>query len=148
MVTAGYCAAAWRTKTNVLSRSPLESASISATASSQMQRLSHSLINAYCWLRVFASPFLLGTVLGAVLFFLIRGTVGVALGGAAAVTGLIFGIRLARHAQRQGQLVEYAHGLLPIKRSAEVTDADSDERVVAPSHNQAGIRRRLAPPAE
>ena len=88
-----------------------------------MERLFYSLIYAYCWLRVAASPFLLGALLGTGLFFLIGGPVGVAVGGAVVFTGLILGIRLARHAQQRGQLVEYAHGLSPSKRRA-VRDAE------------------------
>jgi len=43
------------------------------------------------------------------------------------VIGLIFGVRLARHAQKKGQLLDHSHGLPPIE-PGEDGAADPEKR--------------------
>jgi len=90
-------------------------------------RLLHGLVNAYCGLRVAASPLLIGALLGFGLFILIRGPVGIVAGGTAVLLGLILGIGLARHAHKKGQLLDHAYGLPPIA-PGEDTAADPEKR--------------------
>ncbi len=78
-----------------------------------MEKLFYALIKAWCWLRVAASPTLIGAALGGGAYYLIGGTSGLMAGGLLAVLGLYLGVRLANYARRKDQLVEFAHGLPP-----------------------------------
>lgn len=89
------------------------------TCGSEMEKLLGMIINAWCWVRIVVGLTVLGAALGAVAYCLIEGVAGVIAGASLAVLGLYFGFRLANHARRKGQLVEYAHGLPP-------TDASRD----------------------
>lgn len=80
-----------------------------------MDKLLGALIAAWCWLRVAASLTLIGAALGAGTYFLIGGTLGLVAGGVLTLLGLYLGLRLANHARRHGQIVEFAHGLPPRK---------------------------------
>ena len=83
-----------------------------------MEKLFFAVINAWCWVRVVVGMTLLGAGLGAAAYSLIDGVAGVIAGASLAALGLYFGLRLAEHARRKGQLVEYAHGLPPSDKSA------------------------------
>ena len=87
-----------------------------------MNQLLHGLINAYCGIRVAASPLLIGALLGFGLFMLIRGPVGIVAGGTAVFFGLILGIRLALHVHKKGQLLDHAYGLPPIEQGEDTTE--------------------------
>lgn len=89
-----------------------------------MEKLFSQLINAWCWLRVAASPTLIGAGLGVGAYYLIGGAAGLVVGGILALVGLYLGTRLASHARREDQLVEFAHGLPP---GASTPAADTDE---------------------
>jgi hypothetical protein len=91
-----------------------------------MEKLFFALINAWCWLRVAASPTLIGAALGAGAYYLIGGTSGLVTGGFLALLGLYFGLRLANYARRKGQLVEFAHGLPPSKSTPIDGGSDRD----------------------
>lgn len=89
-----------------------------------LARASRSLV-AYYWLRVAASWFLPGLLVGTTLFFLIRGTTGAAVAGGAVVIGSILGIRHARQTQEEIELRKYAHGLLPVENRPELAGGNS-----------------------
>lgn len=91
-----------------------------------MEKLFYALIHAWCWLRVAASPTLIGAALGAGACWLIGGAAGLVAGGVLALLGLYLGLRLANHARRKDQLVEFAHGLPPSKTPVE-GGSDRDE---------------------
>ncbi len=76
-----------------------------------MDKLLGVLISAWCWLRVAASPTLIGAALGVGAYYLIGGTRGLVAGGCLALLGLFLGLRLANYARRKDHLVEFAHGL-------------------------------------
>ena len=94
-----------------------------------MDKLLGALVSAWCWLRVAASPTLIGAALGAGAYYLIGGTSGVVAGGFLVMLGLYFGLRLANHARRKGQLVEFAHGLPPSKSTPIEGRSDRDEQL-------------------
>ena len=72
------------------------------------------LIQAWCWLRVAASPALIGVLLGGVVYSSMRRSArGAAIGCAITAAGLVLGIVCAERIRRRQQLVEYAHGLDP-----------------------------------
>lgn len=91
-----------------------------------MGKLLGLIVHAWCWLRVAASPTLIGIVLGAGLYYAIGGPVGTLVGGMVALLGLCFGVRLANHARREGQLVDYAHGLSPGRGSSNRGGEDAE----------------------
>lgn len=82
-----------------------------------MEKSFVAIITAWCWVRIFVGLTLLGAGLGAAAYCLIDGVAGVIAGASLAILGLYVGFRLANHARRKGQLVEYAHGLPPSKPS-------------------------------
>jgi len=71
--------------------------------------------------------------LGAGAYYVIGGVAGGVVGGLLAVLGLYLGLRLANHARRTDQLVEFAHGLSPRENTpipqpgTESTNADHIE---------------------
>ena len=91
-----------------------------------MEKLLAALIIAWCWLRVAASPTLIGAALGVGAYYLVGGTSGLVAGGLLALLGLYFGLRLANYARRKGQLVEFAHGLPPSKSTPIDGGSDRD----------------------
>ena len=96
------------------------------TSPPAMEKLLVALISAWCWLRVAASPTLIGAALGVGAYYLIGGTSGLVAGGLLALLGLYFGLRLANYARRKGQLVEFAHGLPPSKSTPIDGGSDRD----------------------
>ena len=91
-----------------------------------MEQLLCALVTAWCWLRVAASPTLIGAALGAGAYYLIGGAPGLVVGGVLVLLGLYLGLRLANHARRKHQLVEFAHGLPPSNSAPSERDGDGD----------------------
>ena len=91
-----------------------------------MEKLFYTLINAWCWLRVAASPTLIGVGLGVAAWYFIGGVPGLMAGGALVLLGLYVGIRLATYAQQADQLVEFAHGMSPTKNTP-ASDAEEGQ---------------------
>lgn len=80
-----------------------------------MEKLFQSLVSAWLWLRVAASPVLIGAALGAGAFFLLDGVWRFVAGGAFVLMGIYCGARLANFARRKNLLPEFAAGLPPGK---------------------------------
>lgn len=90
-----------------------------------MVKLFESLVAAWCWLRVAASPVVIGAALGAGAYLVLEGVWRFVAGGAFVLLGLYYGARLANFARRKNLLPEFAAGLPPGK------GAPGDEGVVS-----------------
>jgi hypothetical protein len=78
-----------------------------------MDRFFFRLVFAYYWLRVAASPFLMGALAGAGVYYFVRNPAGIVIWAMLGVVGLFFGIKLANRAHREGRLVQLAEAIPP-----------------------------------
>ena len=65
------------------------------------------LLSALAWLQIFVSPAIIGVAAGILIWLILRGFWGVALGAAVAVVGIIIGIAFAEKARRDKGTIEF-----------------------------------------
>jgi hypothetical protein len=70
-------------------------------------KLIERLLSMLAWLQIFISPALIGVVSGALVYLAIRGTWGIGLGIAVALSGAASGVAFAEKARRDKGTIEF-----------------------------------------
>ncbi|MBD2721746.1 hypothetical protein [Hymenobacter armeniacus] len=90
-------------------------------------KLIERLLSVLAWLQIFISPALIGIIVGAAIWLIIKGTWGIILAAVTVAAGVIAGIAFAEKARRAKGTIEFMSRLIahPELREKEITN-DSD----------------------